>query len=251
MKQTKLEKALGLYDILLSASLIVSGICLMAACWGIYTSGDRPFSREAVAAAFAPIAVPVLLSVVLLVLSVPLHLLAGSAGKQAARPVPLSMTLHRLEKTREPAQADLETYRTLARRRKKLALSQILWCCLCAGAFLVYALDSSHFHQSQINDSMKAAMAVLLPCLAAAFAFVLVMGIKIRGIMTRQTELLKAGVKKTPQESAPAASRPLSIAKGVILVLAIGLVVYGFFAGGTADVLTKAVNICTECVGLG
>ena len=25
----------------------------------------------------------------------------------------------------------------------------------------------------------------------------------------------------------------------------------GAFAGGWADVLTKAINICTECIGLG
>ena len=34
-------------------------------------------------------------------------------------------------------------------------------------------------------------------------------------------------------------------------VVGLVILVYGFFAGGTADVLTKAVNICTECVGLG
>ena len=36
-----------------------------------------------------------------------------------------------------------------------------------------------------------------------------------------------------------------------LLGIGITLLVYGFFAGGTRDVLTKAVNICTECVGLG
>ena len=37
----------------------------------------------------------------------------------------------------------------------------------------------------------------------------------------------------------------------VILVLAVGLLILGYCTGGTADVLTKAINICTECVGLG
>lgn len=35
------------------------------------------------------------------------------------------------------------------------------------------------------------------------------------------------------------------------LCAAVVALVYGFIAGGTADVLAKAVNICTECVGLG
>ena len=36
-----------------------------------------------------------------------------------------------------------------------------------------------------------------------------------------------------------------------ILFLAVFFVVYGLITGGTADVLTKAINICTECIGLG
>ncbi|MBO5868321.1 MAG: thioredoxin [Oscillospiraceae bacterium] len=36
-----------------------------------------------------------------------------------------------------------------------------------------------------------------------------------------------------------------------LLGVAVFLFVFGLFTGGTQDVLTKAVNICTECVGLG
>ncbi|MBQ9859332.1 MAG: thioredoxin [Clostridia bacterium] len=38
-----------------------------------------------------------------------------------------------------------------------------------------------------------------------------------------------------------------------LALLAVGLflLIYGFATGGIADVLTKAVNICTECIGLG
>ncbi|MBO5767765.1 MAG: thioredoxin [Clostridia bacterium] len=36
-----------------------------------------------------------------------------------------------------------------------------------------------------------------------------------------------------------------------LLIIALFLLVYGYIIGGTADVLTKAVNICTECIGLG
>ncbi|MBR6784589.1 MAG: thioredoxin [Clostridia bacterium] len=36
-----------------------------------------------------------------------------------------------------------------------------------------------------------------------------------------------------------------------VLLIALVLLIYGYILGGTADVLTKAVNICTECIGLG
>lgn len=41
------------------------------------------------------------------------------------------------------------------------------------------------------------------------------------------------------------------IVTAVILVLGIALAVIGLIGGGAADVLAKAVNICTECIGLG
>ncbi|MBQ7330725.1 MAG: thioredoxin [Oscillospiraceae bacterium] len=41
------------------------------------------------------------------------------------------------------------------------------------------------------------------------------------------------------------------ILRVALLVIGIGVLMYGFLSGGTADVLTKAINICTECVGLG
>ena len=36
-----------------------------------------------------------------------------------------------------------------------------------------------------------------------------------------------------------------------VLAVAIAFVAFGIFGGGMADVLTKAINICTECIGLG
>ena len=55
--------------------------------------------------------------------------------------------------------------------------------------------------------------------------------------------------------SAPAAAQRktsyLPAVRCVFLGVGLGLLLYGFFTGGTVDVLTKAINICTECVGLG
>ena len=37
----------------------------------------------------------------------------------------------------------------------------------------------------------------------------------------------------------------------VIIVISICLIVIGIFDGSVSDVLQKAINICTECIGLG
>lgn len=36
-----------------------------------------------------------------------------------------------------------------------------------------------------------------------------------------------------------------------ILAAALALTVLGFVSGGFQDVLTKAINLCSECIGLG
>ena len=133
-----------LYSIVLSAMLVITGICLCVACLGIYLSGDQPYSREAVASAFQPIAVPVYLCIALVV-----------------------------------------------------------------GGWILDAISPS---ETKKNVRKKANRSSAEP-------------------MKTEKKLLYLRL--------------------ALLCVGIGVFVYGFFAGGTADVMTKAVNICTECVGLG
>ena len=51
--------------------------------------------------------------------------------------------------------------------------------------------------------------------------------------------------------SAPPEKQGVLRLRGLLLVLALGLVILGVLNGGLRDVLVKAANICTECIGLG
>ena len=44
---------------------------------------------------------------------------------------------------------------------------------------------------------------------------------------------------------------PINWVRGAILAIAAALIVAGALNGGMRDVLVKAINICTECIGLG
>lgn len=68
----------------------------------------------------------------------------------------------------------------------------------------------------------------------------------------------QAAAKETerPRAVAPAQTRPvpekrLRTLRLTLLAIAAALIVFGAFNGGARDVLVKAVNICTECIGLG
>ena len=45
--------------------------------------------------------------------------------------------------------------------------------------------------------------------------------------------------------------RQVKLFRTAFLCVGLFLLIYGFISGGTVDVLTKAINICTECIGLG
>ena len=46
-------------------------------------------------------------------------------------------------------------------------------------------------------------------------------------------------------------ARGMRLLRATLLVAAIALIVAGILNGGMRDVLYKAKNICTECIGLG
>lgn len=243
------------FDWLTAVAITVAGICLMAACIQIYLSGEQPFSRESVSAAFVPIALPVYLCLALILIGFLLDLCLPADKKRTYEKL-YSQILTRLR-----AKADMNLCnpelqnRILKEQRVRYIHKTVCAILLAIGSliFLVYALDSSHFHPSQINESMVNAMLVLLPCMAVPFAYGILAAIHARKSMLREIELLKLAptAQKTKFELPTKSSQPVLILRIALLCAGITILVYGLISGGTADVLTKAINICTECVGLG
>lgn len=248
------------YKWLLSVSLAVAGVCLIIACVGIYLSGERPFSPEAVAIAFQGIAIPVFLCLALVIGG---FLIDIFSDKAPAKLNAHAQYAHRLAKLRE--KLDRETcqpelkkamcrQRTLRRDRRTFALSLLA---VCGAAFADYCLHTEYFDSHDINGSMIRAVQVFALCLVIPFGYSLFAAYSCRRSVLKEIELVKqaiaAGAVKTADAPSPSKQKlPWArILRYYILAVSIVMLVYGFFSGGTADVLTKAVNICTECVGLG
>ena len=51
--------------------------------------------------------------------------------------------------------------------------------------------------------------------------------------------------------AAHAKELPVGAIQCIVLVIGIGLVVYGLLGNGAEDTLLKAVAICKECIGIG
>ena len=85
-----------IYSILLSIVIIISGICLIAACISIYESGDHPFSRQAVSDAFSGIAFPVYLCLIMTILSFILDVVLPAEHKKSTAQKPYAHILKSL-----------------------------------------------------------------------------------------------------------------------------------------------------------
>ena len=116
-------------------------------------------------------------------------------------------------------------------------------------------MNSSNFDSVDITGSMVNAMYVLLPCMFVPFLYGVFSVFYSRSSIKREIALAKdaiaAGAASNVAKEVKDRTAPLLYLRWGLLAVGICLLVYGFWAGGTEDVLTKAVNICTECVGLG
>lgn len=245
-----------IFGIVLSAVLVIAGICLMAACYRIYTTGDGTFSREIVAAHFGKIALPVYFCLVLVIGSFLLELFLPGTVRKPLPEKNEQLILQRLQSKVDPETCEENLRIGILRERKARKCHRtvtIVLLCAGSGIFLCYGLNGSNFHQREITDSLIQAMYLLIPCMAVPFGYGVFAAYHSRASIRREIALLKqAEATRSPAPAVPASSgKSALVLRWVILAVAVVLLIWGYAIGGTADVLTKAINICTECVGLG
>lgn len=247
-----------IYSILLSIVIVIAGICLMVSCINIYNSGKQPFSRESVANAFSKISIPVYVCMIMTFLGFILEIFLPLEALKVKNIISKDMLLHNLQSKKEMTenQSEITTAINDERKRRRLhSTVRMIVILLSSIIFLIYATNDKNFHQSDINGSMIKAMYVLVPCLLVSFIYSLIVVIINEKSMMREIELLKKLPFKEKNSADSCDTCPcdkkLAIIRIAFLIIGIGILVYGFTTGGTRDVLTKAVNICTECIGLG
>lgn len=256
MNEEKKKRIHLIYSIVLTAAIVVSGLLLMGACLQIYLSGgEQIYTPEKVAVAFGRIAAPVYVCLGLIVVSFVLHLVLWQTPGKSPKTRNPAMQRKRLQTTRDPQQANPEkqsAIRKLCSRRLVLQIVCIVLCACFFGLFLFFALVNSTFYPDAAKATayVKSLMPVFVPCVTLCIGF----GILTVSLRRRMDEKLIALYKQCPPLPRPktAGKQTWVIAvRCAVLGLAVVAMVYGLVTGGWQDVLTKAVNICTECVGLG
>lgn len=250
MTKQNIDRILLIYNILLSTSIIVTGVCLISGCLNIYYSGNG-YSREFVAQTFSKICIPVYICLGLIVGSFIINAIIPI--QQRIKPTKYyNQMLNNLLNTEDTSNS--VEFRNLKKNKTKIKAINLVVLVISCTAFLIYALNSKHFHQNDINGSMIKAMWRLVPCFFVPFAFSIFTYYYDIALTKKQIEFLQTLPKK---EKASHTSKIKSdckkvlITKIVIATFAVGILIFGAVTGGFADVLTKAINICTECIGLG
>ena len=250
-----------IYGIILSLLLSAVGICFIVSCILIYSEGESPFSRERVAKAISSIALPIWLLIGALICAIPVHVICPS---ERERLKPYRMTEEHLATLTErlgdrPKESDVALAVQERKFRFYVRLGAVGIALLMLIYPIIYLFVPSNFTLESMNDDVAHAILSFLPSILVSLGAFVACSHLCAHSVEREIDALKALVKAKPSlfraKKREYGSKneekwvvPLRIAT---LLIAVTFIVIGIFNGGMKDVLSKAIKLCTECVGLG
>ncbi len=262
------EKIRKIYAIAIGIFVVAMGITLICVAAEIYYSGRGTgviFTREIVARRLQAMAIPFIFLIGAIAVGAIFPLYEVKAKFSSENAV-------RLLSSKLPEGGNGEEYEAAAANHKKLKNIQLgLWIgesailLGCTIAVLCYMLNTAHFLSVNITNEIFKMVQNVLPWIAAAFITLIAATIANGYISSKLLKEIKTLIKNgngtvaTPSENKFVAtiknvlSKDLTlwIVRGIIFAVAVTFIILGIFNGGAHDVLVKAINICTECIGLG
>lgn len=241
---------------------IILAVMLAFAAVGIYRNGlaqkaEDPLSwiytREKAAGALIPVLPLLVFSFVLTFIG----LFMGIRDENAEKPVKSTEYLRDLTAARVAspgaamkAETDLQ---------KKLLYGG--WAVFAAAMIpvLLYITNGNHFPGSDLESAFLALIAHVLPWTAIGLAALMITGVLREKSMQREIEAAKEqirmekeeGITKKPEKTEKSPAGRIRMLRAALLALSVLLITAGVYNGSAKDVLGKAINICTECIGLG
>mgnify|MGYP006873004501 CR=1 FL=1 len=129
----------------------------------------------------------------------------------------------------------------------------------CTVPVVLYLLTPSHFDSLDLDFMLKNTLLHTLPWIILCLGSLSISDLLIDRSMIRETrearELLRDGTDPTALRSIrhkdTSAGRGAKILRIFFLIFSLMLILHGTLNGSMRDVFVKAIQICTECIGLG
>lgn len=249
-------------------SVLVGAAYIVAACHIYFTGGSDPYSRERVGEYLTYLSVPS----IVLILSVIATAIASLSEPERRLTVDFDAVylLKRARKRTPTHRLDKHTQGIAMAEQKKrtvyASVTAVLTLALTAAATVV-ALDSTRYKNENPTSEVVGALTFILPLCAVAIVIITVCAYLCASSCERELDahMLAIQEKRFDDDPEPKKSVIVRIGEALsskdkvirlcvricIAIAACGLIIFGVLNGGMADVLAKAVKICTECIGLG
>ena len=261
------------YGILLSLMLVLVGILFITSCYSIYKSGHSPFTRESISSTFSDIAIWVYITLSLVIIGAGLSVAFPEEEKKLkGERTPLVLVKKFAERVDiDKIDADLAASIGKERRsRRIMGYVRIAIILLSATLPLIFLLNPANFpavsgeYNAEILHGMLLYIVFLSPMIVYEVVYTVLCDLSLK----REYEYLKKaiaehGISEIASELPPSVIRkaigfikenekPIILGVRIAFVgCAVVFILVGILNGGMADVLNKAIKICTECIGLG
>ena len=253
-----------IYGSILSALIVAVGICFMVSCVSIYRTGSSPFTYESIGAHFRYIAIPTYVCLAALVGGIVISLACPVTPAKLRGSADTKASIARLSRRVDWVACDPDVMRRIRAGRTTRLVLRIVAAVLCtamAVVCLVYLCNPVHFDMENINGDVIEASKLVLPCTAVGLAILTGVSLWDKASLAAELTLVQQAITAAPLPKDAAApetkvkksisTKTAWIIRGAIAAVAVTFIVLGIFNGGMADVLGKAIRICTECIGLG
>ena len=260
MKKNKLIDKIILA--IVSIQTILLGLLFIIQILRIYYGNDAIFTREICAEYIKQILLVIILWIVVIIGSY-IYFHINKDNKKHISKISNMAKLRNLERVCPTCQNDElnELYSMLTKEENKRKLSTIISIVviiICSFMGLSYMINIKHFEpvgELLLEQAIKMTIH-LLPWVIITMICLVIRTIYIEFSARKSINIVKeiiksSGKNKSNYEVNKKEERILLISRLTILTISVAFIIVGAANGQAGSVLEKAINICTECIGLG
>ena len=257
-KNKKISKILLL---LVSIQTIIMGILFIVQILRIYFLNNKVFTSEICLRYILQILPVIIIWIILIVLSYIYFKKSNSKDNDKSKLTKMGvLKLYDYMCPKQNGDELDELYASLKKENKKRNIAliiNIVIIMICSLMGLMYLLNVKHF-DSQGDLTLQAIQMTihLIPWVIISFISSIIYLIYIEKSASVSIDVIKTiislkGKNIVNYDMPNKKNTKLLVVRLAIIGVALCLIIHGIINGGASDVLQKAVNICTECIGLG